>query len=134
MNNSGSNLNTPAPQYAILRQDQVALKSELGVANNIQISATLAHPAALQLLRTATPCSSRWNALRGDSAWPFPPPGLGNQCLNTVVDKQTQQLQFWSIRDEHGYGFGYKTVNPDPNPENPDPNPRVYGLSTGCPD
>jgi hypothetical protein len=34
-------------------------------------------------------------------------------------------------RDEHGYGFGYKPVNPDPNPQNPSPNPRVYGLLTG---
>ncbi|KAJ7204373.1 hypothetical protein GGX14DRAFT_398223 [Mycena pura] len=32
--------------------------------------------------------------------------------------------EFKENRDGHGSGSGYKTVDPDPNPENPDPNPR----------
>ncbi|KAJ7623106.1 hypothetical protein DFH06DRAFT_1142892 [Mycena polygramma] len=31
----------------------------------------------------------------------------------------------------HGYGLGYKLIDPDPYPENPNPNPRVYGSITG---
>ncbi|KAJ7189903.1 hypothetical protein GGX14DRAFT_408424 [Mycena pura] len=36
-------------------------------------------------------------------------------------------------REGHGYGFRYKSVNPDPYLKNPNPNPRVHGLFTGCP-